>query len=57
VPVLLLERIRRDLSSRIASTPIPLSPFALAAGALGVSRNRFFAVYGTARSVRYSFIA
>ena len=37
--------------------PIPLLPFALAAGALGVSRRRFIAVYGAARSVRYSFIA
>jgi membrane protein YqaA with SNARE-associated domain len=37
--------------------PIPLLPFALAAGALGVSRGRFLAVYGSARSLRYSFIA
>jgi membrane protein DedA with SNARE-associated domain len=32
-------------------------PFALAAGALGVSRKRFLAVYGAARTLRYSFIA
>lgn len=37
--------------------PIPLLPFALAAGALGVTRRRFILVYGTARSLRYSFIA
>ena len=37
--------------------PIPLLPFALAAGALGVSRNRFLAVYGAARCLRYSIIA
>jgi membrane protein YqaA with SNARE-associated domain len=37
--------------------PIPLSPFLLASGALGVSRNRFLAVYGTARTARYCFVA
>jgi membrane protein YqaA with SNARE-associated domain len=37
--------------------PIPLSPFVLASGALGVSRNRFLAVFGMARCLRYSFIA
>ncbi|MDR3414366.1 MAG: VTT domain-containing protein [Formivibrio sp.] len=37
--------------------PIPLLPFALAAGALGVSRIRFLVVYGAARTLRYSFIA
>jgi membrane protein YqaA with SNARE-associated domain len=37
--------------------PVPLTPFALAAGALGVSRSRFLAVYGTARALRYSLIA
>jgi membrane protein YqaA with SNARE-associated domain len=37
--------------------PIPLLPFALASGALGVSRRRFLSVFGTARSLRYSFIA
>lgn len=36
--------------------PIPLSPFVLASGALGVSRNRFFVVFGAARSLRYSLI-
>jgi membrane protein YqaA with SNARE-associated domain len=37
--------------------PIPFLPFALAYGALEVSRRRFLAVFGTARSLRYSVIA
>lgn len=37
--------------------PIPLLPFALASGALGVSRGRFLAVFGAARALRYSFVA
>jgi membrane protein YqaA with SNARE-associated domain len=37
--------------------PIPLLPFALASGALGVSRSRFLALFGAARALRYSFIA
>jgi hypothetical protein len=37
--------------------PIPLSPFLLASGALGVSRGRFLAIYGVARTLRYSLIA
>jgi membrane protein YqaA with SNARE-associated domain len=37
--------------------PIPLLPFVLASGALGVSRRRFLLVFGAARSLRYSFIA
>jgi membrane protein YqaA with SNARE-associated domain len=37
--------------------PFPLLPFALASGALGVSRRRFLVVFGAARSLRYSFIA
>jgi membrane protein YqaA with SNARE-associated domain len=37
--------------------PIPLLPFALASGALRVSRRRFLAVYGAARSLRYSLVA
>ena len=41
----------------ILPPPIPLSPFLLASGALGVSRKRFLVVFGTARSVRYSVIA
>jgi len=37
--------------------PIPLSPFLLASGALGVTRGRFLAIYGAARTLRYSLIA
>ena len=37
--------------------PIPLSPFLLASGALGVSRGRFLVIYGAARTLRYSLIA
>jgi membrane protein YqaA with SNARE-associated domain len=37
--------------------PIPLLPFALASGALGVSRRRFLAVFGAARALRYSLDA
>jgi membrane protein YqaA with SNARE-associated domain len=37
--------------------PIPLSPFILAAGALGVSPRRFLIVFATARSLRYGLIA
>jgi membrane protein YqaA with SNARE-associated domain len=37
--------------------PIPLMPFLLASGALGVSRVRFLVVFGAARTLRYSFIA
>jgi membrane protein YqaA with SNARE-associated domain len=37
--------------------PIPLLPFALASGALGVTRRRFLSVFGAARCMRYSFIA
>jgi len=37
--------------------PIPLLPFLLASGALGVSRRRFLIVYGAARTLRYSLVA
>lgn len=37
--------------------PVPLMPFLLASGALGVSRRRFLVVYGAARALRYSIIA
>jgi membrane protein YqaA with SNARE-associated domain len=36
--------------------PIPLLPFALASGALGVSRRRFLFVFGAARMLRYAFV-
>lgn len=41
----------------ILPPPIPLLPFALASGALGVSSRRFVTVFGAARISRYSFIA
>lgn len=37
--------------------PVPLMPFLLASGALGVPRSRFLAVYSIARTLRYSLIA
>src|SRR5271154_3350615 len=37
--------------------PIPLTPFLLAAGALGVSRRRFLVAFNSARLVRYGVIA
>ena len=40
----------------ILPPPIPLSPFILASGALGVSRGRFLAAYSAARVLRYSLI-
>jgi membrane protein YqaA with SNARE-associated domain len=66
VPARLLDRVVRWVERHrilavflpaLLPPPIPLLPFALASGALGVSRNRFLAVFGTARSLRYSFIA
>lgn len=41
----------------ILPPPIPLSPFILASGALGVSRPRFLAAYAAARALRYSLIS
>jgi membrane protein YqaA with SNARE-associated domain len=66
VPVRLLGRIvkwveRHRLLSvflpALLPPPIPLSPFVLASGALGVSRRRFLVVYGAARSLRYGLVA
>jgi membrane protein YqaA with SNARE-associated domain len=37
--------------------PVPLMPFVLSAGALGMPRNRFLASFGVARTLRYSLIA
>lgn len=37
--------------------PIPLAPFLLAAGALGVSRRAFLAAFGSARALRYALVA
>jgi membrane protein YqaA with SNARE-associated domain len=66
VPARLLKRVVRWVERNpvlavfvppLLPPPVPLSPFILAAGALGVARNRFLAVYGTARSLRYSLVA
>ena len=40
----------------ILPPPIPLMPFLLSSGALGVSRRRFLISFGIARSARYCFI-
>lgn len=37
--------------------PIPLTPFLLAAGTLGLSRNRFLIAYCASRAVRYGAVA
>ncbi len=37
--------------------PIPLSPFLLASGALGVPLGRFLAAFSAARALRYSLVA
>jgi membrane protein YqaA with SNARE-associated domain len=37
--------------------PIPLTPFLLAAGALGVSRRRFLVSFGLSRVARYGLVA
>jgi len=52
-----LHRILAVFLPAVLPPPIPLLPFALAAGALGVSRGRFLVIYGAARTVRYSLIA
>jgi membrane protein YqaA with SNARE-associated domain len=41
----------------ILPPPIPLSPFLLAAGALGVTRKAFLLSFSAARILRYSFVA
>ncbi len=43
--------------SCILPPPIPLTPFLVAAGVLGVSRNRFLIVLTTARTLRYGAVA
>jgi membrane protein YqaA with SNARE-associated domain len=66
VPARLLGRIVRWVERHpilsvflpaVLPPPIPLLPFALASGALGVSRRRFLVIFGAARSLRYCFIA
>jgi membrane protein YqaA with SNARE-associated domain len=41
----------------ILPPPVPLTPFLLSAGALGVPRNPFLASFGVARTIRYGLIA
>jgi membrane protein YqaA with SNARE-associated domain len=41
----------------ILPPPIPLAPFLLASGALGVSRRAFLLTFGAARTLRYSLVA
>jgi membrane protein YqaA with SNARE-associated domain len=41
----------------ILPPPVPLTPFLLAAGALGMTRGRFMASYGAARALRYGLLA
>ena len=41
----------------ILPPPIPLSPFLLAAGALGVTLRRFLLVFGVSRTLRYGLVA
>jgi membrane protein YqaA with SNARE-associated domain len=52
-----LHRILAVFLPALLPPPIPLLPFALASGALGVSRRRFLVVFGMARTLRYSLIA
>lgn len=44
-------------ASSLLPPPVPLLPFLLAAGALGVTRKKFFISYISARTVRYGFVA
>lgn len=66
VPARLLEPVHRWAKGNpvlsaflpaLLPPPVPLSPFVLAAGALGVPRNRFLISFGAARSIRYSLVA
>jgi membrane protein YqaA with SNARE-associated domain len=41
----------------ILPPPIPLSPFLLSAGALGVTRKAFLLAFASARTMRYAFVA
>jgi len=66
VPARILRRIKGGIERHpilavflpaLLPPPVPLMPFLLGSGALGVSRNRFLIVYGAARTLRYSLIA
>jgi membrane protein YqaA with SNARE-associated domain len=61
-----LERVRRWMKSHpilavlvpaLLPPPIPLSPFLLAAGALGIPRGRFLLAFAAGRGLRYGLIA
>lgn len=43
--------------SALIPPPVPLMPFLLAAGAMGLSRAQFFISYGAGRAMRYSLVA
>jgi membrane protein YqaA with SNARE-associated domain len=66
VPARLLNPVQRWAKSNpslavflpaLLPPPVPLSPFLLASGALGVPVRRFLVAFGTARSIRYSLVA
>jgi len=66
VPARLLDPIHRWAKSNpflsvfvpaLLPPPVPLSPFVLGAGALGIPLPRYLITFGTARSIRYSLIA
>ena len=66
VPARLLNPVHRWVESNpilsvfipaMMPPPVPLSPFVLAAGALGVPVGRFMAAFGAARAIRYSLVA
>jgi membrane protein YqaA with SNARE-associated domain len=43
--------------SALLPPPVPLLPFLLAAGALGVSRRKYFLAFSIGRTIRYGLIA
>ena len=43
--------------SALLPPPVPLTPFLLAAGALGMPRGQYLSSYGTARAIRYGLLA
>jgi membrane protein YqaA with SNARE-associated domain len=66
VPARLLEPVCRWAKSNpilavflpaLLPPPVPLSPFVLAAGALGVPLKRFLVAFVAARTIRYSLVA
>jgi len=66
VPARILDRIVRWVTQHpvlavflpaILPPPIPLSPFLLASGALGVKPTHFLCSFGAARTLRYALVA